>query len=1285
MGFTPLATISPKNGFTPGFTPLPEDNQPSVFAPAVETIKDIGRVYPALETAGNLATQAVAMPVAGIAGLGAAATKAIGLSDTDPSEVIHNVANALTYHPQTEAGKQLANAAMYPFEKLQEAGQFVGGKTLEATGSPALATVADTAINALPMALPMKAAEPKGVLTRAADNYVESLANEKKNQVPVQDVSQADAIPSTIAQDTTIQANAGSPIANSERPAIDPAAQVFQKHTDVLENAIEPLAVSADAQPAGFTPLDTASAKIESAGTPKIPEQAIDLTSVSGMDTPKEPINKVKQPAEMSDSMSINVHSAENSLLNKVDVTQHDTPNIGEPPVIEQFDRSQVDTQQAGAQYPQKIPEAVGFKQLETGANQNKPSPTEIENTKGVSSVDSVAPEERSPVVSGIPSHNNILPDTAAVDSRSSWAPGANYTGFVDKVETKSKLAENPIRREDVLAPLLKDLGIRIYEGRVKGKRLGFYMPKLEAVRIKNKSDLEVAAHEIAHAIDDRIPEIRAAWLKGDKAQVHAQELKGVSYDKSKVYEGFAEFTRLYMTQPEKAKAAAPNFYQWFDNFTQTHKYGPAIQKAQEGMTSWFNQDALHRAQSKIGKTRVINEALDGAGDKFRQAVVDDLHGLYRMEQQLTGKIAPVGAYETARLTRGAGGLVDGSIRLGSPVRKANGSFDFQGKGLEKILEPVAGNLDDFLMYAVGRSSHELMQQGREKLFTPAEIRSMLQLKKPEYETAFHEYQQWNKGVLDFAENMGVINKQSRAMWQRSQYLPYYRVGQTGSSASKGGAQGNWSGIQALTGGTDNLRDILGNMTQNAATLIDTALKNEARAKIAKLAEAERGGGNFLVKIDADSKQVKIDREQVKDKMLEALGIDPAQVRRGNVDASADKLVKMIEQQIDSAPGMFEFMIHGQTPKGNIMAVLNDGKPTYYEVADPLLYRAVSSLNRAPQHWIVRLLGLPKRIGQTTITLTPDFMVANIARDTIMGAVMSRAGFRPFVDSAKGMISRIKQDASYREYLANGGGFASYLTDENTFRSHLDRFYTSKGINPKTVLDMPDKVMYFIETLADSFEMSTRLGEYKRMREQGAHPRHAAYVSRDISTDFAMKGDSQSLGALYDTVMFLRPAVVSMDRLYRGIAHDPNKGAIAAKAGTIALLSAWLYWHNKDNPKYDDLDDWDKDSYWHFFVPVNGQEEHFRYPKIWEIGALASLSERTVAKLNDQEPEYGKAIGRILKNLFNMNMMPQAIAPLYEQATNRNGFTNAPIETAGMENIQGRGRAPGRCIFATAQ
>ncbi len=52
-----------------------------------------------------------------------------------------------------------------------------------------------------------------------------------------------------------------------------------------------------------------------------------------------------------------------------------------------------------------------------------------------------------------------------------------------------------------------------------------------------------------------------------------------------------------------------------------------------------------------------------------------------------------------------------------------------------------------------------------------------------------------------------------------------------------------------------------------------------------------------------------------------------------------------------------------------------------------------------------------------------------------------------------------------------------------------------------------------------------------------------------------MRGDSQAIGFMYDTIMFLKAGVNGMDRLYRGLAHDPNRAGIAAK---IALMAAGL-------------------------------------------------------------------------------------------------------------------------------
>ena len=283
---------------------------------------------------------------------------------------------------------------------------------------------------------------------------------------------------------------------------------------------------------------------------------------------------------------------------------------------------------------------------------------------------------------------------------------GESYRGMVrDRVEGVEP--EVPIRREDILRPLLKDLGASLYQGRIKSKKfLGFYRRHIEEVRIKRMNDIEVASHEIAHMLDDRIPKIRRQWHPATKAnKAFRDELRGVSYDRSKLFEGFAEFVRLWSTQRQEAKARAPKFYGWFEDFLARNEHGPALRRAQEDMHAWFAQSGVSRARSKIGVTQVINDGLASVWNRFRQGVADDVHGIYRMERALTGEIAPAGPYETARLTRAKYSIVEGALLYGAPVVKPDGSHAFEGKGLSQILEPVADRLDDFLTYAVGRSA----------------------------------------------------------------------------------------------------------------------------------------------------------------------------------------------------------------------------------------------------------------------------------------------------------------------------------------------------------------------------------------------------------------------------------------------------------------------------------------------------------------------------------------------------------------------------------------------------
>lgn len=149
-GFFPLANADeqkPVRGFIPLETEKPDS--PSL-------LKIIALENPATalgETVLNLGSQMVALPVAGWAGLATAAGNALGLTEKTGADVVHSVGEALTYQPRGEMGKMATEIATYPFQKLAEAGQYAGGKTLDATGSPVAATAVDTAINMLPMAI----------------------------------------------------------------------------------------------------------------------------------------------------------------------------------------------------------------------------------------------------------------------------------------------------------------------------------------------------------------------------------------------------------------------------------------------------------------------------------------------------------------------------------------------------------------------------------------------------------------------------------------------------------------------------------------------------------------------------------------------------------------------------------------------------------------------------------------------------------------------------------------------------------------------------------------------------------------------------------------------------------------------------------------------------------------------------------------------------------------------------------------------------------------------------
>ena len=128
---------------------MPEERNPylELLNPAVETAKTlVTQPWGAIEAGANLVSQMYGLPAAGLAGVA-------GLPFGKSQEWQEAVGRGTIYEPKTEAGKKITSAVSVPFELLGKASEKAAEWTQEKTGSPLAATVAGTAVQALPIAL----------------------------------------------------------------------------------------------------------------------------------------------------------------------------------------------------------------------------------------------------------------------------------------------------------------------------------------------------------------------------------------------------------------------------------------------------------------------------------------------------------------------------------------------------------------------------------------------------------------------------------------------------------------------------------------------------------------------------------------------------------------------------------------------------------------------------------------------------------------------------------------------------------------------------------------------------------------------------------------------------------------------------------------------------------------------------------------------------------------------------------------------------------------------------
>lgn len=374
-------------------------------------------------------------------------------------------------------------------------------------------------------------------------------------------------------------------------------------------------------------------------------------------------------------------------------------------------------------------------------------------------------------------------------------------------------------------------------------------------------------------------------------------------------------------------------------------------------------QEAALRATGLLRSPKTLRqrfaELTDNLGKRLVQGLVDQYAPLKELDFR---------AYVLARMSKGTDGTFEALLHYGTP--KVSGDtleVDTSTGGLMQVLSELDGEQDRFLAWIAANRAEKLSQEGREFLFTPEQIQHLKALNQGtmkdgtsramRYAATLQKFNDFQDAVLAIAEARGLIDAESRAVWQNGFYVPFYRNmedGTTGASVRSGLV--NQYAFKKLKGSRRQLNeDLLANTLQNMAHLLSAAAKNQAAS--AALRAADSAG---------------------------------------------------VAHRVPSGT------------KGSVR-FLDNGREVHYLVDDPFVFDAITSLESVKVAGLEKVLSKFKHMLTFGVTINPTFQLRSLIRDALQSMAITNIGMNPLANVKQGIASQLKKDQDYINALASGG------------------------------------------------------------------------------------------------------------------------------------------------------------------------------------------------------------------------------------------------------------------------
>lgn len=596
----------------------------------------------------------------------------------------------------------------------------------------------------------------------------------------------------------------------------------------------------------------------------------------------------------------------------------------------------------------------------------------------------------------------------------------------------------------------------------------------------------------------------------------------------------------------------------------------------------------------------------------------------------------------------------EGELKLRNQLDRSLRSDTIAGQyikdtGLHDIIQNVP-NPKAFDQYLIAKHAQELERNGVRTGRNLPKDQQLIDSLAPQFEPHAQALMEYNRNLLDKTVDYGLISKDA-ANYLKQKYPDYVPFDRIFTDAELQGQKGNGSGPASLSTQTV-IQRIKGS---------DRAIQPPMESILAKTHDV---------------------------------------IAQGERNQAAQTLVSFKDLP-DNPLGLRELSPSESIGTKPTISYLENGVKHTFETT-PEVAAAAKSLNKQQMNIVLKTLSYPTRVLRLGATgANAAFALANVAKDTATAFINSSHPLRASAANPKVFLEALSASfhhggKSYGELVREGAGGTSFDIARDSAKQSVKQIRADKNIGTKSLYTVthPAQLLRAVEDTIGRSEEFGRAVQYfgnkeaalkagKSLEEAKAYGADAA---RNNTVNFARAGE---YGRVVNTVVpYLNAGVQGSRTLLRNLKERPAQTSAKLVMTTfmpIAAVTAWNLNSPERKKAYDNISEYEKQNNIIIVPPNPKQDDSGRWnvikiPVSQEVANLGNIVRNGVEALaKDKGFDFAAMAGDLAGTATSLNaqnprqlagqLMPQAVKPIVEVATNRNLFTGQQIVPDALKNL----------------